>query len=99
MKQLVDHLLITEFDAPDLEFCWKDEREVDPQQAANVAQLYVAHGIKMVNEARSELGLDPVTGGDVPLVFAGSGPVPLAKAAGVPLTKYSPAPDTTPRCQ
>ena len=26
VKQLVDHLLITEFDAPDLEFCWR-ERE------------------------------------------------------------------------
>ena len=88
VKQLVDHLLVTEFDAPDLEFCWRDEREVEPQQAASVAQIYVAHGIKTVNEARSELGLDPVTGGDVPLVFTGSGPVPLAKAAGVPLTKY-----------
>ena len=36
VKQLVDHLLITEFDAPDLEFCWRDEREIDPQQAASV---------------------------------------------------------------
>jgi hypothetical protein len=90
VKQLVDYLLITEFDAPDLEFCWRDEREVDPQQAASVAQIYVAHGIKTVNEARSDLGLDPVMGGDVPLVFTGSGPVPLAKAAGAPLAKYIP---------
>ena len=89
VKQLVDHLLITEFDAPDLEFCWRDERDIDPQQAASVAQIYVAHGIKTVNEARSDLGLDPVAGGDVPLVFTGSGPVPLAKAAGAPLGKYS----------
>jgi hypothetical protein len=90
VKQLVDHLLIAEFDAGDLEFCWRDEREVDPQQAADVAQIYVSHGIKTVNEARSDLGLDPVMGGDVPLVFTGSGPVPLAKAAAAPLAKYSP---------
>jgi hypothetical protein len=82
VKQLVDHLLITEFDAPDLEFCWRDERNVDPQQAASVAQIYVTNGIKTVNEARSDLGLDPIAGGDVPLVFTGAGPVPLAKAAG-----------------
>ena len=36
VKQLVDYLLITEFDVPDLEFCWRDEREIDPQQAASV---------------------------------------------------------------
>ena len=90
VKQLVDYLLITEFDAPDLEFCWRDEREVDPQKAASVAQIYVTNGIKTVNEARSDLGLDPVAGGEVPLVFTGSGPVALAKAAGAPLAKYSP---------
>ena len=53
--------------------------DLDPQQAASVAQIYVTNGIKTVNEARSELGLDPVAGGDVALVFIGSGPVPLAK--------------------
>ncbi len=80
VKQLIDHVLITEFAAPDLEFSWRDEREIDPQQAASVAQIYVTNGIKTVNEARSDLGLDPVEGGDVALVFTGAGPVPLAKA-------------------
>jgi len=105
VKQLIDYVLITEFDAPDLEFCWRDEREVDAQKAASVAQIYVNNAIKTVNEARSDLGLDPVAGGDVALVFTGSGPVPLAKvgegqvpnaapvqraADGSPLAKYSP---------
>jgi HK97 family phage portal protein len=81
VKQLVDYVLVTEFDAGDLEFCWKDEREVDAAQAASVAQIYVANGIKTVNEARADIGLDPVAGGDEPLVFTGSGPVPLARAA------------------
>ncbi len=102
VKQLVDYVLITEFDAPDLEFCWRDERAIDAQKAASVAQIYVTNGIKTVNEARRDIGLDPVAGGDVPLVFTGSGPVPLAKigadaAASVQRTaqtetraKYSP---------
>src|SRR5258708_2838648 len=79
VKQLIDYVLITEFAAPDLEFCWRDEREVDAQKAASVAQIYVTNAIKTVNEARSDLGLDPVAGGDVALVFTGSAPVPLAK--------------------
>lgn len=81
VKQLIDYVLITEFDAPDLEFQWRDERETDPQKLAGIAQIYVTNGIKSVNEVRREIGLDPVEGGDTPLVFTGSGPVPLAQAA------------------
>jgi portal protein len=102
VKQLIDYLLITEFDAPDLEFAWRDEHEIDAQKLAGIAQIYVTHGIKTVNEARADIGLDPVEGGDTPLVFTGSGAVPLAQAAkgGNPsaggaaaakaLAKYSP---------
>jgi len=81
VKQLVDYLLITEFDAPDLEFAWRDEREIDAQKLAGITQIYVTHGIKTVNEARAEIGLDPVEGGDTPMVFTGTGAVPLAQAA------------------
>ncbi len=81
VKQLVDYLLITEFEAPDLEFAWADDRESDPQKAASVAQTYVTNGIKTINETRAEIGLDPIAGGDVAMVFTGAGPVPVAKVA------------------
>src|SRR5258708_1842288 len=100
VKQLIDHVLITEFAAPDLEFSWRDEREIDPQQAASVAQIYVTNGIKTVNEARSDLGLDPVAGGDAALVFIGAGPVPLAKvgtSAAVAPTQRAAQPPTPPK--
>src|SRR5579885_3048795 len=48
VKQLVDYLLITEFEAPDLEFAWADDRESDPEKAASVAQVYVTNGIKTI---------------------------------------------------
>lgn len=96
VKQLIDYVLITEFDAPDLEFQWRDDREIDPQRLAGIAQVYVTNGIKSVNEVRREIGLEPVAGGEAPLVFTGSGPVPLAQAAAgqgagaaAPLGKYS----------
>ncbi len=81
VKQLVDHVIITEFAAPDLEFQWQDDRETDPAKTASVAQVYVTHGIKTVNEARQDIGLDAVEGGDVPLIFTGAGAVPLTQAA------------------
>jgi hypothetical protein len=81
VKQLVDAIIISEFAAPDLEFQWRDDRESDPAKTASVAQIYVTNGIKTINEARQDIGLDPVTGGDVPLIFTPSGPVPLTKAA------------------
>src|SRR5205823_5845476 len=79
IKQLVDDVIITEFKAPDLEFTWRDDRESDPQQAASIAQIYVTHGIKTINEVRADIGLDPVPGGDVAMVLTGTGPVPLTK--------------------
>jgi len=66
IKQLVDYIIVTEFGAPDLEFRWRDDTDPDPETAATVAQIYVASGIKSVNEVRAEIGLDPVPGGDAP---------------------------------
>ena len=77
VKQLVDYVILTEFAAPDLEFAWRDESAVDPEKQASVAQIYVTNGIKTINETRAEIGLDPVEGGDAPLIFTGAGPVPL----------------------
>ncbi|HKT18001.1 MAG TPA: phage portal protein [Stellaceae bacterium] len=66
VKQLVDQVIASEFQAPDLEFAWDEDRAVDPSDVARIAASYVAAGIKSVNEVRAELGLAPVSGGDLP---------------------------------
>jgi len=66
VKQLVDPVIATEFQAPDLEFAWDQDRAVDPSEVAKIAASYVAAGIKSVNEVRAELGLAPVPGGETP---------------------------------
>ncbi len=83
VKQLVDYVILTEFEAPDLEFAWRDESASDPQKQASVAQIYVTNGIKTINETRAEIGLDPVEGGDAPLIFTGAGLVPLNKVGSL----------------
>ena len=83
VKQLADHVILTEFAAPDLEFAWADDKAADPQIAAAIATDYVKCGIKSVNEARGELGLAPVPGGDKPMILTPQGPVPLGEAPDV----------------
>jgi hypothetical protein len=81
IKQLVDYVIVTEFGAPDLEFQWRDDSAPDPAVAANVAHTYVANGIKSINEVRAEIGLDPVPGGDQPMIVTATGATPLGGAA------------------
>ena len=80
VKSLADHVIAQEFGAGDLEFRWKDDRASDQTSVAGVAADYVKTGIKSVNEVRGELGLDPVAGGDQPMVLTAQGPVALGTA-------------------
>jgi hypothetical protein len=87
VKQLADHVILTEFAAPDLEFAWAEDKTADPETAAAVATDYVKCGIKTVNEARGELGLGPVPGGDQPMIITPQGPVPLGGVGAAPAVR------------
>lgn len=67
--------------APLVKFSFDREARLSPEQARAVADRhsrYIDAGILTRNEARSELGLLPIAGGDVPTVATGAGPVPLS---------------------
>jgi hypothetical protein len=85
VKGALDRILRQCFAAPDLEFHWLEEQDQDSQAQAQVDQIYLAAGVKSINEVRAEQGLAPVAGGEAPLVTTGTGIVPLAQAAkGMP---------------
>jgi hypothetical protein len=71
-------------------------KPADPAEQAKVIDTYVRDGVYAVNEARSLLGLDPVPGGDQPMIYGAQGAVPLgatgaAKVTGLPsFRKYNP---------
>ncbi|MGH7075438.1 MAG: phage portal protein [Stellaceae bacterium] len=81
IKALIDYIIVTEFDAGDLEFEWRDDIAPDLAIAAGIAETYVKNGIKSVNEVRAEIGLEPVPGGERPTVLTTTGPVPLIGAS------------------
>jgi hypothetical protein len=67
------------FASPDLEFKWKDDREVDPEKQQTILTGYVKSAVLSVNEARDRLGEDPVDdpAADVPMVQTANGFVPI----------------------
>jgi len=77
VKRLVDHVIQDVMGEADLEFAWGELRPADPAEQAKILDIYVRDGIYAVNEARNLLGLDPVPGGDVPMVYGTQGAQPL----------------------
>jgi HK97 family phage portal protein len=77
VKRLVDTVLQDRMGQPDLQFAWLDVRPVDPKDQADILKEYVSDGVYTINEARDILGMDPIEGGDLPMIVTASGPVLL----------------------
>lgn len=79
-------LLVSDADlAGVIEFSFDRDARLTPEQQRSVAdrhRIYVDSGILTRNEARAEIGLLPVEGGDVPTVGTPGGPAPLAAFVG-----------------
>ena len=59
-KLLIDDVLASEFDAPDLEFIWTAGHETDPVTQETILSNYTSKGILTINEARAALGRAPL---------------------------------------
>ena len=83
IKSIVDDLLAAEFDAPDLEFTWRADHELDPATQEAILSSYATKGILTINEARAALGRPPLAQAeaDRPMALTASGYVPLSGAA------------------
>jgi hypothetical protein len=79
VKDIIDLLIERFWNYPDLEFVWGNHKEVDPASMASINSTYVRMGIKSIDEARSELGLDPL--GMPHAIFTGNGAVLIKELA------------------
>lgn len=61
VKAMVDRVTLQYFGIDDIEFAWVDEEVVEPKARAEIAQIYVAAKIITPDEARADLGKDPLT--------------------------------------
>ncbi|HXW72399.1 MAG TPA: phage portal protein [Methylocella sp.] len=60
-KSLIDDILTSEFEAPDLEFVWTNGAQTDPVAQEAVLAGYTSKGILTINEARAALGRPALT--------------------------------------
>lgn len=59
VKNLVNFLLTTYCNAPDMEFCWEEEEAVGAVEQATILGIYVDKGIMDTDEARAKIGMEP----------------------------------------
>jgi hypothetical protein len=74
VKRVLDRVIAIEFQAPDLEFGWMDDKEQDPKIEMEVNTGYVKAGILAIDSVRAKLGENPLGDGfAVPQVLTASG--------------------------
>ena len=82
VKRWVDHILETEFDAPDLEFVCLDTPTLDPAVQNAIEDKDLRNGSATIDEIRDARGKDPLPDGlgAEPLIYTASGIVRLRDA-------------------
>ena len=96
VKRLVDHVIQERQGQPDLEFAWQQERELDADTQSKVLIGYAKEGIFTRNEARDQLGMDKVEGGDDLMVDTPNGPMLLSDVAAASALIANPPPPPPP---
>ena len=61
IKALHDFLLSKFCQAPELEFMWQEEEEIDPLAQAQIYALYRQNNVMTDDEVRGALGMEPKT--------------------------------------
>jgi HK97 family phage portal protein len=92
VKRLCDGVIQDLMGYADLEFAWAEKRDLDPAEQATILDTYVRNGSYTLNEARDVLGMDPVEGGDDPMIYLPTGPVLLSDVAAISDNMANPPP-------
>jgi hypothetical protein len=90
-KDVMDTILATAFDAPEMEFAYEDEEISDPKIKSDVWCALTAAGIATKNEARDAYGWEPIEGLDDPP------PPPMNPFGGPPGVPGSSGPPSPPQ--
>jgi len=77
---IMDPIIQERFGYSDVEFVFLPRPEPDEEKQAKIHDLRIKSGEITINEARDELGLEPVDDGDTNLIYIGATVIPLASA-------------------
>jgi hypothetical protein len=77
VKRLADDVIQRRMGHADLEFAWNSDRPLSAEVASAVIDQKLRSGRMTLNEARDADGMDPVDGGDEPMIYVATGPMLL----------------------
>ncbi|WP_244633206.1 phage portal protein [Methylobacterium radiotolerans] len=79
IKGVLDEVIADDLGAPELEFAWQEDEQIDEAAQAERLRGLTAGGLMRLNEGRKILGLDPdpSPAADVLMVMTGAGLVPI----------------------
>ena len=86
IKRLMDKVIREDFQQPNLEFSWSDDREFDPVAATTMDDMKLRNGSKTLNEVRDRNGDDPYPSdiGDTPMIYTAQGAITVEQAQAPP---------------
>lgn len=70
--------------ADEIEFAFEFQKELNPVELATLHKEYISCAVLSINEARDDLGMDPIEGGDVHGFIGATGFTPLERALQPP---------------
>lgn len=85
-SSFVNRIIRVGFGWSDLEFVWEDEESVDPLENAKIKDIKLRNGSMTINESRADDGLDPIDGGDTPIIYTAGGAITLKDVLEPPAT-------------
>lgn len=77
---VMDPIIQERFGYEDVEFVFLPRPEPDEEKQAKIHDMRIKNGEVSINEARDELGLEPIEDGDTHMIYIGATVVPLASA-------------------
>jgi len=77
---VMDPIIQERFGYDDVEFVFLPRPEPDEEKQAKIHDMRIKNGEISINEARNELGLEPVEDGDTHMIYIGATVIPLASA-------------------
>lgn len=75
VKEIIDRILAKYFKAPDLEFVWTDDDDLDQEALAKANDVYVKNGTKSIDDVCRDLGIEPPGFGNA--IYTVRGPILL----------------------
>ncbi len=88
VERLINEVIFRFWGVDYLKFSFEKEESVDPQISASIDSELVRAGIMTINQVREKRGMDPVEGGDIPMIATGSGYVSIMDRPQNPLQYF-----------